>query len=687
MTFEISGPQDMADWEPLHLEWHGNYAFLDGALLVDEGARTLYVVLDPASGSPEMTAQRARDGNYPAAPLAAQKPVWRHRAHPALLRDAQRDYCLLSGYHEEHRYYPVKSLQFRFGTGLQEVGRGYWRDDARVYFSSDDGIETVDEPVPESLCLFNAEAGSAFTASNLAHGSNGFFRNGDRIAAADAAVQETNHQHYLIIDGQVCWLRYGDPLPLYKKDGSLLPIADPGGFYMLSGRWGTDGHSVIVQAQSGSSVVRIYFYSIDDADLPSFTVLNERYAVDAKRAYYVTGKSIPYKGSFSVLRKWMPDFDEMGRVIGGHERESRKIAVDDEYVYGAGIKIRGAHGPTFRHLGFSYYRDRAHVYHRNKRLEADADSFVVAFLDREDSLRGILAGDKHGPVGSNGIVGAADLAQWAPFFEARPDLHGYWWHRLKAQDPSATKPVEALRDIGQGFALGDRVYFEGSPIEGLDPLSFQLLSRNLCGDCHGLYLTAFGLHRQIPERFSDAPVERFRPLDPDLTYLSDGSAVFCHVFGYSAPTPVPKADLLTFESAGYGWAKDKRGVYYCGQLKKGLDPQRTTFAGHYAFGDGAMFVDGKRLDVEFTAEEVSVPHPAFLMLGARKLFFGRRPISANRIDLATLQFLDRGFARDRRRWYMPDPQFGLKEASEADYLASQAAGSIQADGAGLEQAD
>ncbi|MGV8769554.1 DKNYY domain-containing protein, partial [Pseudomonas aeruginosa] len=85
------------------------------------------------------------------------------------------------------------------------------------------------------------------------------------------------------------------------KDGSPLPIANPDGFQMLARRWGTDGHSVIVQAQQGSSTAYEYFYRIDNVDLATFSVLNERYAKDARRAYYLTGKTLRYVGDLRLL--------------------------------------------------------------------------------------------------------------------------------------------------------------------------------------------------------------------------------------------------------------------------------------------------------------------------------------------------------------------------------------------------
>ena len=161
-------------------------------------------------------------------------------------------------------------------------------------------------------------------------------------------------------------------------------------------------------------------------------------------------------------------------------------------------------------------------------------------------------------------------------------------------------------------------------------------------------------------------MENFRAFDS--TYLSDGKTIYCHRVFYYCPQPILKADIATFVSCGHGWARDSRAIYYLGQAKKYLDPKNTQILGTYAFNDTLIMVDGRRLNVEFSPEEVSVPHPHFLQLGTRKLFCGRSPVSARRIDLATLKFLDDRHARDKRRFYRYERYAGLTEVSEADYL-------------------
>ncbi len=441
---------------------------------------------------------------------------------------------------------------------------------------------------------------------------------------------------------------------------------------MLAHRWGTDGQSIIVQAQQGSSISYEYFYRIDNADLATFTVLNERYAKDRHRAYYLTGKSIRYVGDFHLLKCWQPVFDECGSVVSASEREHDYFAVDDTFVYAAGTRLRDAHGPSFRHLGFDYYRDHQHVYRRQKRLDVDVESFVVTQLYRNDQdYAPVLVGDKHGPLGSGGIIDAAMQEAWAPYFEAHPQLKDYWWHRLQALPEESQTLAETLplRAIGQGFELGRQVYFRGRVINGLDAASFKLLDTHLCGDAQGLYLIPFhNAESEVPERFSQEPAEHFRSLG--APYLTDGKTVFCHRIFYHVPEPIRKAQAATFESCGHGWAKDRDAVYYYGEAKKRLHPSDTRILGTYAISPSLILSEGKPLDVAFDPDEVRAPHPDFLQLGTRKLFCHRRPLSAKRIDLTTLQFLNDRYARDQHRIYHYDGYATLTEVDEAHYRES-----------------
>lgn len=637
---------------------------MDDVLLGDGQVPDVYIMLNPEGARPGELAQAASAGHYPPSPLLAGQPVWRHRHNPWVLRDTLRDYYLLPAYRARHGYHALQALPFRFDKGLENLGHQYWRDATGAYWFGEYAITPIPEARPDNLALLASSPASVTSASALFSDGVNIFLQGQFIASATARVRYCNHPSYRVINDQV----YKGFKPLHQKDGTPLPVANPDDFQMLAHRWGTDGQSIIVQAQQGSNISYEYFYRIDNADLTTFTVLNERYAKDKQRAYYLTGKTIRYVGNFHLLKCWQPAFDECGRVVSATEYEDDYFAVDDSFVYAAGTRLRDAHGPSFRHLGFDYYRDHQHVYRRQKRLDVDAESFVVTQLCRNDQdYSPVLAGDKNGPLGSGGIIDAAMQKAWAPYFEAHPQLEGYWWHRLQATTEAAqTQPLQA---IGLGFELGDHVYFHGRVINGLDAASFKLLDTHLCGDAQGLYLIPFhNAQTEVPERFSQEPAEHFRSLGSP--YLTDGKTVFCHRVFYHPPEPMRKAQVATFESCGHGWAKDREAVYYYGEAKKRLGPSETRILGTYAVSPTLIFSEGKPLDVAFDPDEVRVPHPDFLQLGTRKLFCHRRPLSAKRIDLASFEFLTDRYARDRHRIYHYDGYATLTEVDEAHYRES-----------------
>ncbi|OBZ22523.1 hypothetical protein BS643_18220 [Pseudomonas protegens] len=651
---------DDAEWELLDLEWHQGFAFVEGALLVEERARDVYLMLQREGRTPAEQACQAATEQFPASPLVEGEPLWRHRVHRHLLRDVRADYYALPRYFARYGYHPLQALPVRVCRGLQSLGHDHWRDQCRAYFCHDYGQEVIDGAQPERLALVHPVPENWPAGSVLFSDGDKVFLGARAIASAEQQVRGTNHPAYQVISGQVC--RGG--VVLHQKDGSPLPIANPDGFQMLAWRWGTDGHSVIVQAQQGSSIAYEYFYRIDNVDLATFSVLNERYAKDARRAYYLTGKTLRYVGDFRLLNRVQSVFDAGGRILSQSEAADPYFAVDDQFVYCNGTRLRGADGPSFRHLGFDYYADRHRVYRRSKPLDVDVESFVVAQLERgEGNYSPLLVGDRHGPLGSDGVIDDAMLQEWSAYFEAHPQLQDYWWHRLQA--PSAST-AQALRSIGSGFELGSQVHFHGRPINGLDAGSFKLLDTHLCGDANGLYLIPF--HRaetRVPERFSSACADHYRALGGP--YLTDGQRVFCHSVFYQVPEPMAKADLASFESCGHGWARDKGAVYYYGARKKPLDPAHTRVMGSYAFTATLMFAAGKPLEVEFSPEEVMVPHPDFLQLGTRKLFCGRRPVSAKRIDLASLEFVADRYARDKQRFYQYDGYATLSEISAEQY--------------------
>lgn len=451
-------------------------------------------------------------------------------------------------------------------------------------------------------------------------------------------LQDVNHPDYAIAGDTV--IRRADGLPLWGKDGKPLPIERPHAFRCIGGRWFTDGVHVIVQAQRGSARVSLYYYRIEDADLDTFEILNQRYARDARQAYYITGRTIrtrsPHAFRPLVHETWNRPDDAHGVTF--ELREHAYLATDDESIYLNGRRINGSHGASAIGFPGGYFADAHRVYYYGRPKDFDRASFLCG----PDAAGYLRCTDRIGPIesGERQTVQETRLVdEWRSFFTMRPALHDYWWHQ---RQPAAAATVQ----------------FRDATLTGFDPATFAARETLfdfgsidwLCGDAHGIHWA----HRTCAEmpieltRFSDQPIAAVRVLGTH--YFTDGIAVF-YAFSPSRPQPLRGADPAAFRVLSGGWARDATRAFHLGVVKQGIDPERLHVEGRYAWDGERLFCDGKPFQVDVPASEFRVLHPAFLRAGG-KLFFGRRPVSTKRVHLPTLEFIDDDFARDRQHAYV-----------------------------------
>ncbi|MDX5628157.1 MULTISPECIES: DKNYY domain-containing protein [unclassified Brenneria] len=680
-----------SEWIIQPVVWHGPYAFIGGQFLAETSnararlQRRMDGDINPHENI-EQRAARLLRSRHPASPCRAGEPLYRHRDFPWLLRATECDYYLPDNLYSDNEPWFTEALPlpFRLGerlcwlfTPTQADTLYYLRDAANVYcvyhisdvhnhlLTTQPGktlpyFERLDAVTPGKLAplpLLNVSPLPQFSPyTYLTHGDD-VYASGSRLPYPAGALRQTNHNGYLWVNGQICDAKLQ---PLRDKNGEPLAIKHPENFRMLAPRWGTDGEDLIVQGQMGSKVVKIYHYLIKNGDLATFQRLNQRYAKDAKRAYYITGKTIRYHGDFRLLKVY-----PRGHIFSDTrlpQVNSDYFAVDDRYAYCCGLRIKNADGATFRHICDNYYRDDHTVFYQNKPLDVDADSFIA--VPWNDQL---FTCDDNRALGSTGSMGQQEKERWGEFFAAHPEYRPRWWRRLNHVEDEAPA---SLREIGQGFQAGRWLYFHQQRLDDMDVESFRLLTPYLCGDRFGLYLIPFhNPEKNVPERFSAQPVERFRLLDYSQTYFTDGATVWCHTIFYHLPQAIKKADLASFKSYDYGWARDKTHVYYHGSIKKDLSAAQTHFHGIYAYDQRHLFCHGKRVKIDFTPEELHFPHPFFVMIGQKKLLCERYTVSARRIHLPTLTFLNHYFARDRNHIYYFDDIRTLHPLQQADYAS------------------
>lgn len=213
----------------------------------------------------------------------------------------------------------------------------------------------------------------------------------------------------------------------------------------MGGRWYTDCRSIFGQSELGGARARRYWWTLEGVDPGSFRALNLRYASDAERAWYVTGKTIRTHSpsAFAIV----PDrrLDWVSRA-SEPILDRRLLARDSERVYSYGAAVRGADPTRFRALGQGHWTDDRGVWFNDGKtpiVAADAASFLVPSLNDPPIGRGDAgdATDRHRPYLSGRPVPlAAAFESWSAFFLARSDAAAWWWAGC------ATRPTERRAD-------------------------------------------------------------------------------------------------------------------------------------------------------------------------------------------------------------------------------------------------
>lgn len=455
----------------------------------------------------------------------------------------------------------------------------------------------------------------------------------------DHAPRPTNHPEYVIRDNAV--VRLWRNLPLWTREETPLPIERPRDFRCIRGRWFTDGVHVIVQAQQGAAIAREYYYRIDDADIATFTVLNERYARDARQAYFITNRTIRTRSPHAFrpldFERW---YERDDGTLFTQLRPHEYYAVDRESIYMNGRRIAGSDGASAAGFEGGYAVDAQRVYYYGKPTEIDRESFVSGPLDGR-----LRFTDRVGPINHGKRMTALEhrqIEEWNAFFMTRPDLQDYWWHRLRRRSDAPA------------------VIYDGLRLAGLDPASFGTHTfrygpdweprGTACGDAHGVHwLHRYSEHNARLERISDQPITALRELGRH--YFTDGAVVFYSPNHYQTPTPLRRVAPATFRVLDQGWASDGSRAFCLGVEKKGVNAARLHIEGSYAWDGARLFYHGTPLVVDVPHEQLAVPHAGFLRAGD-KLFAGRRPISARRVHLPSLEFLGDDYARDARKVYL-----------------------------------
>ena len=449
-----------------------------------------------------------------------------------------------------------------------------------------------------------------------------------------------------------------DGKPLWDKQGVALDGLDAASFRMLGARWMGDKERVYLHCERGNDPCYEYFAILPDANPDSFEELNLRYARDARAVYWIGGKRLPCKrpATFHIVPYSYTPL--VGANAGKPQLEiwQSLIGADDAQVYSAGSLLKGANATDFHHLGGDYYTDNSHVWYQKSMLDgADPQTFIVGEspYDACDRLRA-YAGKE--PLGAQQAFEC-----WEEYFDAHPELEGWWWHqekarRLSAKDTPLTPLSEAY--FTDGTQLFCRCHEKFVLLEGADRASFELMEHGFARDHHRVYFSPRNFAGECGVLAQADPASfvvlgRWWSRDRARAWYGHAKSV--------------RIDAASFEILDEHYARDAAGLLFEGTRKKEIaDPQQAVaLGGGYLRCGATLYWRGKAAATGKMAVENARYLDEGLLMDANGHWLLRGQYRKPLADGASMHVLGRHFFADKSRVFYLD-FFGLREVKGAD---------------------
>jgi hypothetical protein len=289
----------------------------------------------------------------------------------------------------------------------------------------------------------------------------------------------------------------------------------------------------IIIWRSGEYDIPQQEFTITNADINSFEVLNRYYAKDDNKAY-INGKPIPESAGKTFTH--IADF----------------YSKDKRSVYYGGKRIVDADPQTFEFLNSQYQKDKNYAYFEGTKIEGgDGISFEVIDSD--------FAKDKNATY-SLGKKISEDIAMRTPLGEFHEKdrnfvyyvpYHGHEGNKIEGADPATFEVLDMF--FGKDK---NAVYYDYSVVPGADASSFEELDFSYGKDVYAVYMGTAKIGRANPKTFV--------PLTAD--YSKDKDSVFYKW------DKIDSADPQTFRAEGHmGRARDKNNLYEHGKIVESFE--------------------------------------------------------------------------------------------------------------------
>ena len=289
-------------------------------------------------------------------------------------------------------------------------------------------------------------------------------------------------------------------------------------------------------------------FKVENVDLNTFKILNDKYAKDDKSVYFSGNKSFEDVDSktFEVLPNYYSkDKNNVYRPI-------------NEWIH----KINGANPKTIKALGYFYSKDDKNVFYgSDKILNADVNSFVV--LEGDHSY----AKDKNSVYYSGEKIEGANPKTFKIISDgmySKDDKNVYATvDIIKGADP------QTFRRISETNYARDKnnLYYYFGDVKNLGKINekdFKVLNSDLIKNGNEIYYLGEKANIKNPEKFEPIKVSD----DKHILYGKDDENIYVvtsdEKHGYFKA--IKNADKDTFEvmEKDTRYSKDKNNVYYAG---------------------------------------------------------------------------------------------------------------------------
>ena len=289
-------------------------------------------------------------------------------------------------------------------------------------------------------------------------------------------------------------------------------------------------------------------FKVENVDLGTFKILNDKYAKDRKNVYFSGNKSFEDVDSktFEVLPQYYSrDKNNVYRPI-------------NEWIH----KINGANPKTIKVLNEFYSKDDKNVYYDSDKISnADINSFVVLEADHS------YAKDKNAVYYSGEKIKGANPKTFKIISDgmySKDDKNVYATvDIIKGADP------QTFRRISETNYARDKnnLYYYFGDVKNLGKINekdFKVLDNNFVKNGNEMYYLGEKVNIKNPEKFEPIKISD----DKYILYGKDDENIYVvtsdEKYGYFKA--IKNADKDTFEvmEKDTRYSKDKNNVYYAG---------------------------------------------------------------------------------------------------------------------------